>query len=121
MACYFSRSVMIITELPDSVLLRFGEVDVFVLEFVIASDSGQRIEAGRAVLQRQAHLMQLQLDLIDGLGSEVADVEQILLAARHQLRNGMDALALEAVVRPYRQVEILDRQCQISGKLLVDR
>src|SRR5215207_2024872 len=121
MACYFSRSVMIITGRRDSVLLRFGKVDVLVLDVVITSDSGQRIEAGRAVLQRQTHFMQLQLDLIDGLGPEVADVEQILLAPGHQFRNRMDALTLEAVVRPYREVEILDRQCQISGKLLVDR
>src|SRR5215216_6717098 len=64
--------------------------------------------------------MQLQLHLVDRLGTEVADVQQILLATRHQLRDGVDALTLEAVVGPYRQVEILDRQSEVRGQLLID-
>ena len=54
-------------------------------------------------------LVQLDLDLVDRLRTEVADVQQVGLAAPDQLAHGVDALALEAVVRPHRQVELLDR------------
>ncbi len=52
--------------------------------------------------------MQLDLDLVDGLLTEVADVEQIGLRACHELADGVDTFALEAVVGPDRQVQILD-------------
>src|SRR5215216_6646931 len=113
---------MLITRgLRGLVLLGLREVDVLLLQVVISADRSQRIEAGGAVLQRQPHLVQLQLDLVYRLGSEVADVEQVLFAARYQLRHRMDALSLEAVVGPYRQVEILDRQRQVGRQLLIDR
>src|SRR5215213_4588504 len=45
---------------PCLILLSLGEVDVLVVQVVIPADGGQRIEARSAVLERQAHLVQLQ-------------------------------------------------------------
>ena len=56
--------------------------------------------------------MQLDLHLVDGLLPEVADVEQVGLGAANQLADGVDTLALEAVVGPDRQVQVLDRQAE---------
>src|SRR4030095_11683883 len=103
------------------ILFGLAEVDVVLFKIVIASDGAQRIEAWCAVLERQAHLMQLELDLVDRLRAEIADVQQILLATRYQLRHGVNALALEAVVRPHGQVQVLDRQRKISSELLINR
>src|SRR6266508_4525531 len=64
----------------------------------VAARRGARVESGRRVPQREAHVDQLLLDLLDRLRAEVADVEQILLAAGDQLTRGVDALAPEAVV-----------------------
>src|SRR2546422_6995511 len=68
-----------------------------------------RVEPGRAVLEREAEADQLHLDLVDRLRAEVADVQQVRLAARDQLAHRVDALALEAVVRAHGEVEVLDR------------
>src|SRR5580704_3997443 len=51
--------------------------------FGVVGDLGW-VEAGRAVLERQTQLMQLDLHLVDRLLTEVADVEQVRLGARHQ-------------------------------------
>ena len=75
---------------------------------------------GRAVLEGQTHLDQLGLDLVDRLGAEVADVEQVLLRARDELTHGVDALALEAVVGADGELQVLDREGQVGGQLLVD-
>src|SRR5690606_16295053 len=76
----------------SSVLLVLGESGVLVERV----DDGGRIEARRAVLERQTQLGELGLDLVDRLRPEVADVQQVLLAARDELTHGVDALALEA-------------------------
>src|SRR5687767_13174703 len=99
------------------VLLVLGEAGVV----IVGLDGGGRVEPSRAVLERETHLRELGLDLVDGLGAEVADVEQVLLRAGDELTHGVDALPLEAVVRADREVEVLDRQCEIGGQLLVDR
>ena len=80
-----------------------------------------RVEAGRAVLEGQAHLDQLGLDLVDRLRTEVADVEQVLLRAADELTHGVDALALEAVVGADGQLQVLDREGEVGSQLLVDR
>src|SRR5690606_7560573 len=90
----------------SSVLLVLGETGVF----VVALDDRGRVEARRAVLETQTELGELGLDLVDRLGAEVADVQQILLAARDELTHGVDALALEAVVGTDGEVQVLDRQ-----------
>src|SRR4029453_468641 len=73
-----------------SVLLVLDERVVVV---VAARRQGSlRVEAGRAVLEGQAHLDQLGLDLVDRLRTEVADVEQVLLRAADELTTGGDAL-----------------------------
>src|SRR4029079_7254688 len=69
-----------------------------------------RVERGRAVLQRETQLVQLDLDLVDGLLAEVTDVPHVGLRPRDQLADGVDALALEAVVRPDGEFQIVDRQ-----------
>src|SRR6185437_14691468 len=76
---------------------------------VVTGDLG-RIKRGRAVLQRQTELVQLDLDLVDGLLAEVADVQQVGLRAGDELAHSVHTLALEAVVRPHREVEVVDRQ-----------
>src|ERR1700753_3443713 len=76
---------------------------------VVAGDL-RRVEAGRAVLERQTQLVQLDLHLVDRLLPEVADVEQVGLGARHQFSDGVHTLALEAVVRADGQVQVVDRQ-----------
>src|SRR3954470_14839470 len=101
-----------------SVLLVFDEAVVVV---VVRRQGSLRVEARSAVLERETHLVQLGLDLVDRLGTEVADVEQILLRAGDQLTHGVDALALEAVVRADGELQVFDRQGQVGGQLLVDR
>src|SRR6201996_6725199 len=98
-------------------LFGFGVVRVVVVALggpgaggdVVAGDLG-RVEAGRAVLERQTQLVQLDLHLVDGLLTEVADVEQVGLGARHQFSDGVHALTLEAVVGPHGQIQVVDRQ-----------
>src|SRR5690606_10146483 len=43
-------------------------------------------------------------------------VQQVLLGASDELADRVDTLALEAVVGADREVEVLDRQCQIRGQ-----
>src|SRR5690554_4562925 len=74
------------------------------------------VELERAVLEGEAHAGQLLLDLGDRLGAEVADVEQVGLAAGDELTHRVDALALEAVVRPDGELELLDGQRQVGGQ-----
>ncbi len=65
--------------------------------------------------------MQLRLDLVDRLRAEVADVEQVGLAAGDELADRVDAFALEAVVGADRELELLDRQRQVGGQRGVRR
>src|SRR6188472_4770736 len=92
-----------------------------VVVVAVRREGGRRVEAGRAVLERETHLVQLRLDLVDRLGPEVADVEQVLLRAADELTHGVDALTLEAVVGPHGQLEVLDREGEVGSQLLVDR
>src|SRR5258705_12617574 len=78
---------------------------------VVTGDLG-RIKRGRAVLQRQTQLVQLDLHLVDGLLAEVADVQQIGLRAGDELAHRVHTFALEAVIRPDREVQVVDRQCE---------
>src|SRR5687768_4798221 len=72
---------------PCSILFSLAEVDLVFVQVVVAADGAQRVEAWRAVLQRQAHLMQLELHLVDRLRAKISDVQQVLLTTRHQLRH----------------------------------
>src|SRR6266550_2178431 len=47
--------------------------------------------------KRQPELVELRLDLVDGLLTEVADVHQLGLALLHEIADRVDALALQAV------------------------
>src|SRR3954469_17044021 len=102
---------------PASVLLVLDEVAL-----VVAVVGGWgRVEVERAVLERQAELGELLLDLGDGLRTEVADVQQVRLGARDQLTHGVDALTLEAVVGADRELKVLDRQSEVRGERSVGR
>ena len=92
-------------------LFRLGEVRVTAVEVVVtvALDRRGQLESGRTVLEGQAKASELDLDFVDGLRSEVTNVEQVRLAAPDELTHRVDALALQAVVRPHGQVELLDR------------
>src|ERR1700733_12937036 len=104
---------------PGLVLLGFDVALIFIAGERV--HGAARVEPGRGVLQRQAHVHELLLDFLDRLGAEVADVEQVLLAAGDKLAHGVDALTLEAVVGPDRQVQVLDRQRQVLRKCGVTR
>src|SRR3954469_20458890 len=60
----------------------------------------RRIEGRRAVLEAQAHAGELHLDLVDRLLTEIPYIQEVGLGAPDQLADAVDALALEAVVRP---------------------
>src|SRR4029450_659347 len=60
-------------------------------------------------LQRIPVLEELGADLIDALHPEVADVHELLFGHGGELAYGVDALALEAVVGAYGELQILDR------------
>src|SRR5258708_2749001 len=91
----------------------------------VVVDVGERahhvggVEDRRGGLQARAHRGELHLDLVDGLLTEVADVEEVSLGPGDELADRVDALALQAVVRPYGQVQLLDRQSQIGRELSV--
>src|SRR5438132_5695531 len=71
---------------------------------------GPRLGAGTLLLpQAEPQLFELDLDLVDRLLAEVADVHQLGLGLGDELAHGVDPLALEAVVRADRQVQLLDR------------
>ena len=65
--------------------------------------------------------MQLDLDLVDGLLSEVADVEQIGLGTADKLTDGVNTFALEAVVGADREVQILDGESEGSDVIGLGR
>src|SRR3954468_3158992 len=102
-----------------SVRLVLDECVVVVV--TVRREGGRRVEAGRAVLEGQAHLVQLRLDLVDRLRAEVADVQQVLLRAADELTHRVDSLALEAVVGPDGQLQVLDRKGEVGRQLLVHR
>src|ERR687897_1471822 len=54
-------------------------------------------------------LEELRADLVHALHPEVADVHELLFAHRRELADGVDALALEAVVGAHRELQVLDR------------
>src|SRR5215203_2544420 len=56
-----------------------------------------------------AVLEELGADLVHALHPEVADVHEFFLAHRRELADGVDALALEAVVGADRELQVLDR------------
>src|SRR3954453_5883166 len=108
-----SRSVVS----PASVLLVLDEVTLV----VAVGAGGGRVEVERAVLERQAQLGELLLDLGDGLRTEVADVQEVGLGACDELTHGVDALTLEAVVGADPELQVLDRQSEVRGERGVGR
>src|SRR5439155_20358355 len=50
------------------------------------------------------------LDLLDRLLAEVRDRRQLGLGLHHQVAYGLDPDPLQAVVRPYAELELLDRE-----------
>src|SRR4051812_21455489 len=68
--------------------------------------------------QTQAELLELDLDLVDRLLAEVADVHELGLRLLHDVTDRVDALALQAVVGAHRQVQLLDRDLVIARELV---
>src|SRR5580765_643499 len=68
--------------------------------------------------QAQAELLELELDLIDRLLPEVADVHQLGLRLLDHVADRVDALALQAVVGADRQVQLLDRDLVVARELV---
>src|SRR6185503_2571775 len=64
--------------------------------------------------QREAALVELLLDLVEALLSEVGDVEQVVLGLGEQLTDRVDLGSLEAVARALGEVEILDREIEVG-------
>src|SRR5665648_1238073 len=58
--------------------------------------------------QREPALGELLLDLVDALLAEIRDVEQLGLGLADQVADGLDSLALEAVVRTHAELELFD-------------
>src|SRR5665647_3826961 len=106
-----------------SVLLVLDERRVLIHVIVVAINDCARVEPGRAVLELQAHADELGLDLVDRLGTEVADVEQVGLAAPDELTHGVDALALEAVVGPvsYTHLRAHETDSYLVCRLLLEK
>ncbi len=78
--------------LRRSVLLGLDEAAVLIVESAAGDRCG--VESGRGVFEGEAHLVQLLLDFLYRLGTEVPDVEEVLLAAGDELTHGVDASRL---------------------------
>ena len=55
-------------------------------------------------------------DFFERLRTEVGDREQVVLGLLHELADRVDARPLEAVARPLRQVELLDREVEVGRR-----
>src|SRR4051812_28742678 len=75
-----------------------------------------RLRPVPSAAQRQAALVELLLDLVEALLAEVGDVEEVVLGLGEQLADGVDLSALQAVARPLRQIEVLDRQLEVGRR-----
>src|SRR3954468_13124132 len=64
----------------------------------------------RAAAEGEPVLLQGLLDLFDRLLAEVGDRSELRLRLRHEVADGVDADALEAVVRADPERELLDRE-----------
>src|SRR2546423_10832036 len=82
-----------------------------------ASVPSAALASSLLLVQAQAELLELALDLVDGLLPEVADVHELGLALLHELPDRVHTLALQAVVGTDREVELLDRDGEIAGEL----
>src|SRR5215212_9901291 len=68
------------------------------------------LAAAVVAAEPQAVLGQRLLDLLDRLLAEVRDRGELVLRLRHEVTDGLDADALQAVVRPDAELELLDRE-----------
>src|SRR5438067_9581477 len=72
---------------------------------------------GREVLElhaeRQPHLVEELLDLVERLAAEVLRLEHFLLALLHELADVLDVGVLQAVGRADRQFEVVDRAVEV--------
>src|SRR5690349_17516934 len=66
--------------------------------------------------QRKTALVELLDDFFQRLRTEVRDREEVVLELLHQLADRVDARPLEAVARPFRKVELLDRKVEVGRR-----
>src|SRR5204862_7713400 len=79
------------------------------------------LAASVVAAEPQAVLGQRLLDLLDRLLAEVRDRAELVLRLRDEVADRLDADALEAVVRPHAELELLDREVlHPVGELDVD-
>src|SRR5438132_1016140 len=71
-------------------------------------------DLGQLFRREEAALHQFFFDLVQRLPAEVAQAQKILLAQGHQLADLGDLVGLQAVQRPNRAIEVLDRQVRQS-------
>src|SRR5260221_1097325 len=72
--------------------------------------------------QREAHLHQYILDLVERFAAEVLGLEHFVFALLHQFANGLNVRVLQAVVRAHGKLELFDGtvemfQARIVGEL----
>src|SRR5918999_3869494 len=93
----------------DPVGHRSGLLDVLVVLVL----EGRGIEVGRLVLgdEEAAHAEAL-LHLVERLLAEVAHPQQVVVGQLQQLADLDDVVALQRVVGPHRQVQVLDRHVE---------
>src|SRR3954451_6554671 len=63
--------------------------------------------------QGQAPLVELLEDFLERLRPEVRDREKVVFRLGHELADGVDPGALEAVPRALGELELLDRQLEV--------
>src|ERR1035437_7987762 len=63
--------------------------------------------------QREAHLREDFLDLVQALAAEVLGLEQLGFGLLRQLADGLDVGVLQAVVAAYRQLQLFHRAVQV--------
>src|SRR5688572_11086168 len=63
--------------------------------------------------EAETHAVQDLLDLVERLAAEVLRLEHLGFGLLHQLANSPDVRVLQAVVRPHRQLQLLDALVEV--------
>ena len=75
---------------------------------------------GAALGDRNADALKSFDHFISRFRSEILDLEKILVAEAHQIRNGIDLSTLQAVVSANRKVQFFQRDLCLSGRFGFD-
>lgn len=72
------------------------------------SNRRQLLLRARVLTDNVAERSEPLLNLVDGPHTDVVDAEQLHVREHENITDGVQSLALQAVVRPYRQVQLLN-------------